>query len=246
MDKKQFPNPPLVEAVCEIRFDSNNPWDAALPGFLYQKIKSKFPERDTVREGYVEFSLNTKGGEKPEIAHSENELPRFLNSEKNVFVILRKNTLSIHNLKPYIGWKKFLPIIMSVIKAYNEVTKSSKIKRIGLRYVDKIIFENKKYIKLSEYFNFRPQFSEEIAQEEKIVAVQAGIIVNEGSGLVKIRLNNIAEKETDKIFLLDVDYFKEGDIQQAKIKTWLAKAHEKLEKIFLGSLTEKTIEKFTK
>lgn len=32
----QYPNPPLIEAVCEFRFQADPGWDATVPGRLYR------------------------------------------------------------------------------------------------------------------------------------------------------------------------------------------------------------------
>lgn len=242
MGTKQFPKAPLVEVICEINFDPKSEWDPALAGLFYQEIQEDFPERDSVREGFLEFSFNAEKSQEPEISQANNEYPRFLNTTKNIFVIVRRNIISIHNLKPYIGWEdNLLPLITKTIDSYYKIAKPQGIEKIELRYIDKIIFEGEKNIKLSDYFKFRP--IADMVNEEKILAINTGVIVEDDDGILRIQLNDIPN-EGGKTFLLDTDYFKKENIAQEKIEEWLITAHKKIGNIFDESLTEKTFKKF--
>ncbi|QMS90513.1 hypothetical protein HUN01_24125 [Nostoc edaphicum CCNP1411] len=39
MTRRQYPNPPIEEAVCEFRFAPDPAWNLTIPGLFYEKIK---------------------------------------------------------------------------------------------------------------------------------------------------------------------------------------------------------------
>mgnify|MGYP000027917109 CR=1 FL=1 len=45
---KNFPNPPLVEVVCQFRFQfpPEHPWDSTKPGALMKVLEKEYPNLD--------------------------------------------------------------------------------------------------------------------------------------------------------------------------------------------------------
>jgi uncharacterized protein (TIGR04255 family) len=43
---RTYNKPPLIEAVCDFRFSSPQPWDWTIPGLFYERIQSDFPNKN--------------------------------------------------------------------------------------------------------------------------------------------------------------------------------------------------------
>lgn len=114
---EEFKNPPLIEAVCEFRFKSEN-WDPTISGVLFPKLESEFPRKESVQEGSVELHIDVKEKVNNRFSHSESEFPKFSNEAGNIFVIFKKNLVSVHCIKPYSNWDDFYSKIKFVLDNY--------------------------------------------------------------------------------------------------------------------------------
>lgn len=43
---RTYNKPPLIEAVCDFRFSSTQPWDWTIPGLFYEQIRLDFPNKN--------------------------------------------------------------------------------------------------------------------------------------------------------------------------------------------------------
>ena len=46
---RQYPNPPVIEAVCEFRLPPDSEWDLTVPGLVYEHIRDQVPTEGTER-----------------------------------------------------------------------------------------------------------------------------------------------------------------------------------------------------
>ncbi len=239
-------NSPITTAVLEIVFKKDLEWDLTIPGFLFEKIKSKFPEKRSVVEGVAEFYFDSKSSKEPIQNFSKEEVPQFLTAEKNIFVLVKKNNISIHHLKDYTSWSNYKALINFVYSNYVEIVKETagidlnldNIARIGLRYINEIKI-TKKDFKIEDYFNYRPAL---INPEDKLEAFILGNIYNNNQDSIKVQLNTAPPSEDSFNFVLDTDYFT-TKVEQNVID-WIENAHTKIEDTFVRALTEKTINIF--
>jgi uncharacterized protein (TIGR04255 family) len=232
--------PPLVEVVCEFRFKSES-WDPTIAGVLYPKLEAKFPKKESVKEGRVDFFFDGKTKGEPQMSRSESEFPKFSDESGDNFLILKKNLVSIHNLKNYQGWDDYVENIKFVLEQYFAVGKPEKIERIGLRYVNKIDLPVKDF-SFSNYFNINPTLVSGIISVDDINKMQAGIVSSDNGNEIVTQFV-WKENKDKKEFILDIDYhvmtLENMDIEN--VDSQLKKAHEKIENIFLASLTDDLI-----
>ncbi|MFH0857451.1 MAG: TIGR04255 family protein [Candidatus Magasanikbacteria bacterium] len=247
MTSKQYKTPPLVEAVCEFRFDPKSIWDSTIPGLLYEQIKGDFPIRENVTEGVVEFFFNKQKDLNPRIDHTENEVPRFWNEKKNLFVVLKKNLLSVHCVNSYTGWDEFKKHIIFIFGKYillaNPVVG---LNRVGLRYINEIPFEKIDSSGLQKNFLFRPNLVQGVVEENNFLGLQVGYMSKEDDNLVKIQLNNIEKLDKGPVFVFDVDYFNNKVVDFDNIVNWMDQAHSRIEYIFENSITQELKQTFDK
>lgn len=140
---------PIVEAVVELRYESDVPSDAIL-GMLFHHVKSKYtdfkklpitaiPEEIRINDPNLQFSPY----------HQSQSGPFKLNVGPRV--------ISLSNTGQYVGWKKnYFPEIKELLESVKAAGIVKHFSRLGVRYIDFFesnIFEN---INLSIKLNNNP------------------------------------------------------------------------------------------
>jgi len=69
--------------------------------------------------------------------------------------------MSIHILPPYRGWEDFRPRIHAALEAYQDIVKPGGIKRIGVRYINRIVIPYD-HVNLGRFFATPPQMPDEL------------------------------------------------------------------------------------
>ncbi len=124
---------PLIEAICEVRFSCNDVGASKLlPGLLssslngrYQAVKqlpiAELPSRLLEQDNNLRYA------------------PTLSMTEGNLTIHLGDRVLSVHSLKPYIGWTKFLEEIKTVFGALEKSKLITTVECLSLKYIN--IFE---------------------------------------------------------------------------------------------------------
>jgi uncharacterized protein (TIGR04255 family) len=110
--------PPVSEAVCEVRFADGQSWDWTVPGLFYSQLKHEFPKRREQR--YLK-------GEPVSLL--------FLREDERVQIQIGANALSVKHLSPYSGWEHFRAMIERALVAYLQASHPAHIQSVSLRYV---------------------------------------------------------------------------------------------------------------
>jgi uncharacterized protein (TIGR04255 family) len=139
MANHQYDNPPVEEALCEFHFLPSEEWDLMLPALFREKIKTAYPGKAR-QQNLVAAEL----GYSPQLNEPGITLKQgltkylFPSSDEKKMIGLAPDILSIHVLRPYDGWVDFQQRIKESLAAYVEVTKDSNVRRISMRYINKI------------------------------------------------------------------------------------------------------------
>jgi uncharacterized protein (TIGR04255 family) len=132
--RRQYKNPPIVEATCELRFNLAAEWTLAHTSAFWERIKSRYsgtPKDQQLLE--IDASaLNNMSEVKP---FSRVQFPS-INGQESVAV--GPGRLSIHVRKPYTGWEIFREQTRQALAWYSETIAIQDIRRIGVRYINLI------------------------------------------------------------------------------------------------------------
>jgi uncharacterized protein (TIGR04255 family) len=166
-----YKNPPIQEAVCEFTFEplkGNPDWDLALPGKL--QLEKELAEYSAPSRQQHLHSISTGGNKgQPEVALQQTlhriHLPR---PDNRALLSLGHNILGIVVLPPYEGWEKFQPRILRALNAYIAKTGLSVVRRLGVRYINRIVTPNPDAASASNYLNGMMTTIEALAEDEKI------------------------------------------------------------------------------
>ena len=158
---RRYKNPPIVEALCEFEFISSQPWDLTIPGLIYEKVKDEFPDKRQQIGIGVQLKPTEKGFE-----HKVEPTPpriQFYKRDKTALIQVAPDLLVVNQLKPYMTWAKFKPMILDSLQKYRDIANPKGFKRVGLRYINKINIKAET-IELSDYFDFYPYIPKNLPQ----------------------------------------------------------------------------------
>ncbi|MGB8219888.1 MAG: TIGR04255 family protein [Methanoregula sp.] len=234
----KFKNPPIVEAICEFRFSKETKWDPTIPGLLFEKLNGEYP----LKESRIGQELQVKADQKG-IRHRVIPSQRavFLTENRLSLIQLGENVLSVNCLKPYPGWEHFQPRIRKTYDTFRGITEVKGIDRVALVYVDKIEIPGSQ-IEMEEYFNFLPRLGAGLPQSYANFLVGCEIPYNKDRDICKLQLTTaMPEDKKTSAFLLTTEYFlaKKRSITPLDVPTWIEEAHQEIDTLFKGCITEK-------
>lgn len=240
---RRYNNPPIIEALCELRFEPSLPWDLAIPGLVYERVRDDFRKRRQVRAFETSVSASPEGLEQQ--VRTTDRI-QFLREDERALIQVGPDLLAVNHLKPYPTWQEFLPLIQTSFSAYCEAANPKGIRRIGLRYINRIEVPGPS-IEMEDHFLFYPFVGPNLPQEHGpfIVGIQ---IPYEGTrDVLRLQLTNATTETPDIVpVMLDLDYFltKPGEVSLAAISEWLEIAHGHVEEVFEACITDRLRQMF--
>ncbi len=240
---RKYKNPPVIEAVCEFRFEPSSPWDLAVPGLIYDKLRGTFSKRQQAKAFEAKIATGPQGVQQQLM---QIDRLQFLREDGKALIQVSPDFLAVNHLRPYPTWEGFLPLIQKALGVYREVADPKGFHRIGLRYINKIDFPGGP-IKLEQYFEFYPFVGQQLPQDLSAFIVGIQIPFEEERDILKLLMNSSASDKPDVVsIVLDLDYFlgRSGDVTFANAFQWLEQAHTRIESTFEGCLKETLREKF--
>jgi uncharacterized protein (TIGR04255 family) len=236
---KKYKHPPIIEAVCEFRFEPGSPWDLAVPGLVYEKIRSSgFTKRQPIKD--VEFEVMQSAGRVEQELKTVDRM-RFLRDDEKAFIQVGPDKLSVHHLKPYPSWPVFQPLVLNGLDAYLEAVKPKGIQRIGLRYINRIEIPGTT-VRIEDYFEFYPFVGKKLPQEFGPFIVGIEVPYESDRDMLRIMLTSIRSTSPNiTCVVLDLDYFlnKPESVLLTDVSNWISIAHDHhVEEVFEACITD--------
>ena len=205
--RRQYRNPPIEEALCEIRFSPDVEWDPTVPGLIYQKLRSDYPAKprsESVVEARGRLSQSEgDDGLEFQLRQNANRVQFCSNDEKRI-VRVGPSVLSAHVLRPYSSWESFRAQISNALDVYVDVTHPTAISQIGVRYINRIVVPAD-VVDLNDYFTSPPEPPDSLPQTIRSFLVRVDAMY-EGE---PVRLvTTFASESADRgqaAFVLDID-----------------------------------------
>lgn len=235
---KKYPNSPIIEAICEFRLTSDAKWDLTIPGLVYEKVKKNFPKRKQRLIQRVDTTQNAEG-RKHHLSTEERIV--FLTDDGKSFIQIGSYLLAINCLKPYPTWKSFKSKIERAFNTLVNIVDIKGLQRIGLRYIN-LIEIPRSTVGLDDYFQLRPFVGGRLPQVMENFIVGCMFPSSDEQDVCKVQFTNATSKKPgNSAFLLDLDYFlsKPQAVGADKALEWVETAHQQVETIFEGCLTER-------
>jgi uncharacterized protein (TIGR04255 family) len=234
---RKYKSPPLIEALCEFRFEPRSPWDLAIPGLIYEKLSDTFPKR---RQAKAYETMVAAGPEGIQQQVVQTDRLQFLRDDEKALIQVGPHLLAVNHLKPYPTWEGFLPLIRKGLDAYRKVADPKGFQRIGLRYINRMDFPESR-IELEQFFEFYPFVGQQLPQDFGPFIIGVQIPFEDGRDILRLQMTSGVPDKPDAVsVVLDLEYFlgRPGQVTFDNEFRWLEQAHGRVEATFEGCVKE--------
>jgi uncharacterized protein (TIGR04255 family) len=206
MQRRVYKYPPIEEALCEFRFVNDAEWDPMLPLVFRDQIKESYPGKPVQRTP-LEANLRAGSDQAGASFLLKQELGRiqFPSEDGKALVSIGPNVLSAHMLRPYQRWEEFRPRIEEALSKYSSTLPCDGVRRIGLRYINKIEIENAGSLDLNKYFTVPPMSPQGFPTRITSFITRTEHIYDDEPIKLILTFTDTSAKEGYAAFLLDLD-----------------------------------------
>ena len=217
---------PIVEAIIEIRFESDMPEDAIF-GVIYNQFKNDYTKLE--KNPILELPLQIRSND-PNLKFQ----PHYKLKNDNFILQIGPKVFSLVNINEYCGWDIFFEKGCKTIDKLLELKILSKIGRIGLRYIN--LFRN---INIYEKSNLKILLGDNLLNKNRATL---NLEIPKGNYVNHFKMINgadaIIEKSIVKGSIIDIDtVLMDHSITFEDVGKIISEAHN-IEKDFFFSLLE--------
>ena len=238
-------NPPLLEAICQVRYEAKL-WDMALPGLFYDdKTRASYPDRKDLKD----LSIDIRS-EEGRIVPTETPRIGFNSADAKSVVQMGPGFMSIHRLRPYVNWADMqmhtLEALGKLDSAFGERLKPEGYS-LTLRYVNRFDHVNSRD-ELTQRLNIYPSTTVCSGSELNpyFMHVELPGPAENTVFLVETGTAAPARKAPYSIMLdLAVTQPPQALTPIKGVAEWLDLAHQAIEGKFLGCLTEHELQRIS-
>lgn len=218
-----YPNSPLVEVVCEIRFPGELSIECRKDEF-YAKIRDKYPNIlvPQVKPGQA-LALDPY---------------RFENDKKPAGIMLALNRFSFYD-KEYNGHEKFIKEFLRLAKILCQTYSLNKLNRLGWRYINIIPFTREEgIVPLRHFLSIEIKVPQSVSDQFENLSIV--IISKVPDGSITTRIESMIRLDNEQeVLLLDFDFAMTQDLHFSKISNYIKNAHEQTRLLFENLITDK-------
>lgn len=249
MEIKTLQNPPIKEAIVEIRFNPNKNVTLNKLEEFAQSIADKYVEQERVENQSIKVVFE-KGQEPKHDVQVQPSGIKLKNAAGNRVIIaaIDRFVMSFH--APYTPWPSLKDSAKEFYGRYLDFALQTEITRIGMRYINSIKFPLTDNFQFEDYIRTMPPLPkyeglpEGLSKFETLVVMPMQDI--NCSATVRQLLGGKKESDGSSFldFTLDIDIYEVDaitDIRSEKIWDSLDIMRNKKNAIFFGSLTDKAI-----
>lgn len=240
----KYNNPPIVEAVFDIRVSNTQINDVSEIESLKNTLLSEFPISNKRINFQGKIELNVKENKISSSGASNISGYIFSNKENNRKIQFRTDGYTCNFLNPYTSWNEFSTLGYKYWKLYKDFAKPDVITRIALRYINRIELP----LDNSEFENFLtgvPRIPKSMPQTFDRYFIQMKIPCEDKD--VNATISQTFENPESNYlpFIIDIDVFQQLIIpSEENLEEKFNKLREIKNKIFEDLITEKTRELF--
>ena len=233
---------PLVEVICQVRFPAILRIANEQPVEFQERIRDRLPQLE-VGQGIVvqaEPSGMVQASAKP-----EPRIFRFKSSDDQTVVSLALNFYALSTTS-YSQWRDFLELLQLVNQAASDIYDLPYAVRVGLRYINLLTFKNTKTNGVMGLLDIlRPELTVLLREEcwDKPVEMRSDLLLEGGENeRLTLRTGFRGGEEPD--FLLDFDYYAEGNISLETLATLCQRYHDTIYNAFRWCIREEKLAVF--
>lgn len=234
MARIKYEIPPLVEVIFQLRFPTILSLNSQSPVVFQEKIREKYPY---YRETTQEIRENKPDGQSRLIRVIKNH--EFVSKDKKKKINL-ESTFIAFSTHSYTVWEEYIAELKEIIELFETCYNPSFYTRIGLRYVD--VIQRSKW-NLQEFTwseLIQPAVLGFMTDETDSYTMNAESKNEDGISSTKyhFELAHI-NGSTEKVFLIDCDYFVEKAIERDEFIDLSDTLHKCSSNFIQASITDK-------
>lgn len=225
---------PLVEAICELRFEEQEPLEEARVDAFFSSIAGEFSERATVDEEQITVSLE---GSVPKAELKRDRRYRFGRPDGSALVQIGVSVLVINHLPDYGGWELYRPAILRVLRAYRNALGPRSIVHMGLRYINRLHAESSTP-KIADLVTVAPSLGGVLKRPIVHFYQRYELGLDAPPGVL---IHQTGSRPGEPSLMLDLDVVSQIAAKitdESAITTWLDAAHHVISTAFAESLNK--------
>lgn len=247
VERRKYRNPPIQEALCELQFASTVPdWDPTIPGRLYERVKDVYSGKPRQQ---MQAGIQLGGDPTTPELRWEAGVPRiqFITPAEDRILAVGPNVISLSTLPPYDGWEDFRPRIEAALTAYQDIAQPEGIKRIGVRYINRIITKGD-HLHLGELFTTPPQLPDELDASLSSFFTRWEAMYSDIPVKLIQTFGSVQSEPGTAAFVLDLDVFRQWEekeglpVEEAMSQVDILRERER--ELFEASITDRAREMF--
>ena len=233
-----YENAPIVEAVIDIQVDNDSVSEESFNQFA-ESVKGHLEKQSRVNEAQVQFNV-PDGDFKQDV---RNVGYRFVGKQADKVLITKVKGFTFSNLPKYSGWDSFCSEARKNWEKYARFIRPKKVRRIAVRYINKINIPSDSGMKFEDYFNIYPEVADEVSPS-MIGAYMQLKLPQPDLGNNYASVINLATAEPEEpgvvTIILDIDVFANVQMSPEDEDLWniLGKLRDKKNKIFEASIKD--------
>ena len=235
---RHYQNDPIANVICYMQFIPSFDWDVTLTGLIYGDLKADFPKKKR--------AIIAQG---PGIEMNASDQIQLWREDETAYAQVGPNHLSVVHNAPYSGWEEYVPLIHTALAAYQKVAGPAGLQRIGLRYVNRIVFDDP-FVTLERWFAYHLQTPKEIGNQPSAMVSFAAIsqyAFDDGRVLLTQQLASAGgDPSGNAVCLLDLDCgtTQPGIVPLDAVGSWLDNTHTIIKQSFESSIKPELRERF--
>ncbi|MCA9551652.1 MAG: TIGR04255 family protein [Myxococcales bacterium] len=222
MPRNRYKNPPIIEAICEVRFAGVKRWDVIAPGRMYPAISHIY---DASPEALTQVRVLRDPTRLQVEQDDSSDRVKFVSSSSSQLAIAGPSAVSIHVTKPYPDWENFRPDINIVLQAYLDIAQPTHAERIGVRYINQINIRPSESININDYINIGR--ATPMGLPTKMTSVYHRIEHQYEDGVQLVVAFATGGSDVNPLLLLDLDVVHTGDLDLDRVLEVIDNLHER-------------------
>lgn len=236
---------PLTEVICQVRFPPILRITEERPIAFQERVRKQFPQLEVGHKIVVRMPPAQEVS--PPSAQSEAPSFRFKSRDGHTTVTLTPEFYAL-STKAYTHWSDFLEYLLLVNEAACAVYELPYATRIGLRYINRLSFENTGSDSVADLWNIlRLELTVLLKADcwdDPLEMLNQLLLAGEDDERLILRTGFKREEENQPFFLLDFDCFVEGDTTLDKLLSLCERFHDVIYRAFRWCIREDQLSVF--
>jgi uncharacterized protein (TIGR04255 family) len=232
-----YPNPPILEVVCEFRLIPGTHWDPGISESVYDRMRHEYPIRTRRMVPETVGPAGSRGRDQ-EIRPMERIL--LYAEDKKTFLQLGPFLFFVNRLAPYPGWDEFRSRVKRAFVPWAGWVGELNLEKIALRFINRIELPIPLQ-KTGDYFSLNPVPGPAFSDSPDHVSLNYNFSYYEGRDQCRVQLTGSNPQTPDRFaYFLDLEYSlakpHKGTVEETI--DWIDTAHEKIVTLFEASITD--------